>query len=261
MNSDKLREEYEDRLYQHPSLKGIRPIMSSSTRATGVSGEPRLVSAAMADQEVATAIAAVRRVRAFEDEVDDLAQRRLKKEPFPRAQEETLLNKGQVAEEDFRNSVRILARKARISPNLNAYGEAAREIPVPGAILGDIPSYWNQDEREAMTYLGWGPEHPAWKEIGDRSRSAEAGQNLSHDAMAKLLENIERSAPKLDYARSPRHLQEQGILTIVGNDWLDDLVWLCLFLLIFLPWLFWQTVSANSPWIVTYVLGALGFPV
>jgi len=261
MNASTIRKEYEDRLYQHPSLKAIRGRAQSSSKKTPVAGAPKLIAIAMQDEETAGAITAFRRVRDYETKVGDLARRRLMKEAVPLSQEETLAKKGKEAETDFRTSIGTLARKARLNPDLGAYGQAAREIPVPAEILGDIPSYLNQDEREAMAYLGWGPEHAVWKEIAEKGQEGKGRTALSDDDMAELLQNIENSAPKLDYSLSPRHLHEQGILTIGGNDWVEDLIAIALFFLIFLPWLFWEFVRQNAPWIVEFILGALGFPV
>lgn len=181
------------------------------------------------------------------------------REAISLTEEQTLVTQGIKAEQDFRNSVGTLTRKVRLNPDLKAYGEAARAVPFPAEILGDIPSYLNQDEQEAMTYLGWGPEHAMWKEIADKTREGKANKSLSQDDMTGLLENIEKSAPRLDYSLSPSHLHQNGILTIGGNDWLDDLIALAIFIFIVLPWLFWQFVYSNSPWIVDYILHTFGF--
>jgi hypothetical protein len=251
------RDEYENKLYQHPSLKAIRTRENSVSKKPLEKGVPRLIGAAMQNAETATAINAFRRVRDYEAKINNLARRRLMKETIPIAEEEALVKKGMEAEKDFRNSLGILYREVRINPDLKAYGEASRGLPVPDEIMDDIQSNLNQDEQEALAYLGWGPEHAIWQEIAEKSRERKA-KTMSNDDMTGLLENIEKSAAGIDYSFSPRHLHQQGILTIGGNDWLEDIIVLAIFFFFVLPWLFWSFVNSFESWIINYIRGRIG---
>jgi hypothetical protein len=256
----KRRQEYEERLKQHPRVKALRQQKPSGPQKPLKRGVPELIALAIQDPELADSIGAVRRLNNYERKVDDLARRRLKKETISTEVEIKLVREGNEVERGFRKAMEILARKAHQEPATEAYAEAAISNPMPDEILDDLPSHLNNEEQAAMKYLGWGPEHAIWKETARIARQQNR-HNPTPGETIEMLKRIENSANQFDYSRAPRHLVKEDILTLGGNSTADELVALFLILLVILWWLIPAIIEGIRDWFCSYFHGRTGIAI
>ena len=247
-----LRREYETRLQQHPDLAKLH----TPTPATTV---PRLVTDAMKDEDYARVITVARQKSSYENDIDDLARRRLAKQPVSMDEQLRVIQQGDQIERGLRDSAGAVFRRARFDPVSKAYAAAVADHPVPREIYDSVPAYLTEDERGAMTYVGWGPDHPIWQELPRHSTVPSAttfGETLARTA--DRLQQLECAANKLDYSRAPRHLIGEHILTLAGGDWLSDLIVFLIFVFIFLPWLFFESIRTIESGIWDSIRGIFG---
>jgi hypothetical protein len=238
------RNAYDELLSQHPMVKALgRPATLGSAKPAA--GVPALIAEAMQDPHLAKVITTARAKHSYENAVDDLARQRLAKAATSRDGDSALIRQGGQVEHDLHATQRAALRRGRLDPARIAYAAATADHPVPGDILADVPSHLHPAEQDAMTYVGWAPDHPMWHEMftpdADRPTPDKTGAKT-----ADLIERLEGAADRIDYDRAPRHLIEKGVLTLGGNQSYQDLVMFLIFLLVVLPFLVEPFREANE---------------
>jgi len=144
-----------------------------------------------------------------------------------------------------------------LDPARETYAAAAVDHSVPIEILDDIPAHMNQSEQAAMKYIGWGPDHPIWQEV-TRTSQHHTTWRLTSKETTDILMQLETISGQFDYSRAPRHLVKEGVLTVGGNDWVEDIILLAIFLFFVLPWLFQAFFIAQVGWIQDFIRARLG---
>lgn len=228
----KRRQEYEERLAGHSSVKALRARARPQPRKPLKRGVPKLIAEAMQDDELADAITSIRRMNRYEQAVDDLARKRLNEEDVPLESEIKLIRQASGVENGLHRAVRTMARLARLDPATEAYAAAGANIPIPDEMLADLPAHLTQSERAAMRYVGWGPKHAIWQEMSRNTRNRKK-RRLAPSEITELLWSLEHEEDRGDYQRAPRHLVEEGILTLGGSQ-SDPALIALLFYLIFI---------------------------